>query len=393
MPPDNESITTDRGPDKSDQELSEPVLSPEQENEAKRYGRGQLTCQIADKLLDLAYLGLMAFLVAQPLDKWLMLNMGLYGFWPRLIVFFLILFLGHELVSLPLSFYSGHVLEKKYGLSTLSAARWLGRHLARYVIALIFSLFLFVGLYVIIMAFGERWWLIAAAAYFLVSVVVGQLGPVLLLPLFYKIEPLDAPELNARMKKLAEGTGLSIEGVYRMALSQETAKANAMLAGLGRTRRVLMGDTLLDRFTPDEIEVIFAHEVGHHVHRHIPKLIAIGAIYSLAGFWLCHQVLWWWIGWKSYYAIEMPVYALPMVMFVLAAFSTLLEPIQNVLSRRFERQCDRYAITRTGFRDAYRSAFRKLARLNKDDPTPHPLEVALFHSHPPIAERLLLADE
>ena len=135
------------------------------------------------------------------------------------------------------------------------------------------------------------WWLAAAAAFFAVSIVFGQLLPVLILPLFYKIEKLDAPELAERIGRLAAGTGLSIEGVYRMALSDETVKANAMLAGLGRTRRVLLGDTLLEGFTPDEIEVIFAHEIGHHVFRHIRKMILAGLVQSAVGFWICDRLL------------------------------------------------------------------------------------------------------
>jgi STE24 endopeptidase len=167
-----------------------------------------------------------------------------------------------------------------------------------------------------------------------------------------------------------------------------------MLAGLGRTRRVILGDTLLDGFSPDEIEVIFAHEIGHHVHRHIPKLIAVGMVFMLAGFWTCDLVL---RGWMEYtlgtvdYA-ALPVSALPGLLFALTAFSLVLEPLQNVLSRRYERQCDRFALSRTGLREAYLSAFRKLAVLNKDDPCPNPVAVFLFHSHPPIAERLAMAE-
>ena len=147
------------------------------------------------------------------------------------------------------------------------------------------------GLFWLIWTTHGWWWLAAAGAFFLVSVLLGQLVPVLILPLFYKIEKLDAPELAERIGRLAEGTGLSIEGVYRMALSDETVKANAMLAGLGRTRRVLLGDTLLDGFTPDEIEVIFAHEIGHHVFRHIRKMILAGVLASAAGFWVCDRLL------------------------------------------------------------------------------------------------------
>jgi STE24 endopeptidase len=242
---------------------------------------------------------------------------------------------------------------------------------------------------------GDWWWLAAAGAFFVVTVLMGQLAPVLIVPLFYKVERLDNPELNDRMTRLAAGTGLSIQGVYRLGLSEETSKANAMLAGLGRTRRVLMGDTLLDRFTPDEIEVIFAHEIGHHVFKHIRKMILTGLIYSLIGFWVCARVIMLWAE-QQYGPIsahELPPSTLPLLMLVLTIFALVLEPLQNVISRRYERQCDRYALQKTGLREAYQSAFRKLARLNKDDPNPHPLEVFLFHSHPPIRERVAIGDE
>ena len=227
------------------------------------------------------------------------------------------------------------------------------------------------------------------------TIVLGQLWPVLILPLFYRVEKLDAPELTDRLTRLAQGTGLSIEGVYRLDLSDETVKANAALAGLGRTRRVLLGDTLLAGFSPDEIEVIFAHEIGHHVFHHIRSMLLTGLVYSTAGFWLCDRLLVWWAargGAPIDYA-HLPVDTLPLLLLILTVFALLLQPLQNAVSRRFERQCDRYALERTGQKDAYLSAFRKLARLNKDDPNPHWLDVFLFHSHPPVAERLAMAEQ
>ena len=180
-----------------------------------------------------------------------------------------------------------------------------------------------------------------------------------------------------------------------MGLSAETVKGNAQLAGLGKSRRILMGDTLLDNYSPEEIEVIFAHEIGHHVYRHIHKLIATSLAVSAAGFWVVDRLLLAWVqhgGGPSSQA-ELPVYALPMLELILAVFMTVTGPVLNILQRRYERQCDRYALDRTGNREAYLSAFRKLARQNKDDPDPHPVEVFLFHSHPPIGQRLAMADE
>lgn len=385
-----------QSPDAAEPESDQPSrhgLSPSQRAEARRYGRVSLACTLADMAVDLVYLGVMAFLLARPIDAWLAGFGALAGpqSMARLLALLGIVILCHILVSLPLSFYSGYVVEHRFGLSTQTLGGWINHWLKRNGVAIVLGAALYAGLFWIIWHTGSYWWLIAAAAFFVVSVVLGQLAPVVLLPLFYKVERLEDDELSARMKRLAEGTGLAIEGVYRLGLSAETTKANAMLAGLGRTRRVLMGDTLLEKFSPDEIEVIFAHEIGHHVHRHIPKMIATGVVFSVVGLWLVNWLILWWTGVPT--AADAPTSSLVLVMFALTVFQLVLGPLQNVISRHYERQCDWYAVRRTGMPDAYRSAFEKLAQLNKADPDPNPIEVFLLHSHPPIGERLAMADD
>ena len=367
-------------------------LSLAERAEAQRYGRISLRLALTDMALDVVYLGIMAFVFARPLDAWLAGFEALSGDRSllRLLALFGVVIGIHILVSLPLSFYSGYVVEHRFKLSNQSVGRWIKNWLKKNAFGVVLGGVLYAGLYSMIWYTGNYWWLIAAGVFFLFSVILGQLAPVLFLPLFYKIERLHDAALTERMERLAAGTGLAIEGVYRMGLSADTVKANAMLAGLGRTRRVLMGDTLLEKFSPEEIEVIFAHEIGHHVHRHIPKMIATGVLFSVVGFWLMDRVLVWWADVPT--AADAPTSSLPVVMFAMSVFGLVLAPLQNVISRHYERQCDRYALTRTGLRQAYRSAFQKLARLNKDDPDPNPVEVFLLHSHPPIAERLALAD-
>lgn len=363
-------------------------------DEARRYGRVNLVCDIADRGIDLVYLAIMAFVFAQPLDAWLNTCPVLHNVWTlRLAVMFFIVIGLHVAVSFPLSFFSGHVLEHRYALSNMTLGGWLWRYCKRNAVAVAFGLVMFVGLYWVIWLTGPYWWLVAAGAFFLVSILLGQLAPVLIMPLFYKIERLEMPELADRMTRLSEGTGLSIEGVYRMGLSEETKKANAMLAGLGRTRRVLLGDTVINNFSLDEIAVIFGHEIGHHVFHHIHKMIAAGLVYSVVWFWICDRILAAWVGAAGggFDRAMMPVSTLPLLMLVITVLSNLIEPLQNAISRRYERQCDRYALEKTGLRDAFISAFEKLARLNKDDPHPARLEVLLFHSHPPIGERLEMA--
>lgn len=359
---------------------------------ARSYSRAQLTVGLVDQLVDVAFLAFMALAVARPLDGWLSarLGEGAASAALRWIALYAATMLLHEACSLPVAWYGGFRLERRYGLSTQTLAHWLKQHLKRYALAVAFGGVLFAGLYLLILTCGRWWWLAGAAAFFLASVVIGQLAPIVVLPLLYRIEPLDHPELASRMRRLAEGTGLRFDGLYRLELSAETVKANAMLAGLGRTRRVLLGDTLLERFTLDELEVVLAHEIGHHAHAHLPKLLAVGAAISAAGFWLCDRALLLWLG-PQFHHDGLPIAALPALMLLLTVFSMIFGPLHNAVSRAFERQSDRYALERTGLAEAFVSAFWKLAQINKDDPDPPRWTVWLFHSHPPISERVAMA--
>jgi len=370
-------------------------MTAEQLVEARQYGRYSLACTLADKVLDVVFLTVAAFVLARPIDNWLQHAWRPMARWAslRLVGLYLLITLLHVAVSLPLSFYSGHILEHRFHLSNLTVGRWITRYLKRNALALAFGTVLVLGLYWLIWTTGRWWWLTAAAAFFCVTIVLGKIFPLLIIPLFYKVERLDAPELTERMNELAAGTGLGIEGVYRIVLSQETVKANAMLTGIGRSRRVLLGDTLLSHFSPDEIAVVFAHEIGHHVFRHVRKMLLMGVVVSMAGFWICdwilaHLVA---VGNQPLNYAELPVWTLPGILLILTVFGMLLEPLMNAISRRHERQCDRYALHRTRQPAAYVSAFSKLAQQNKDDPSPHWLEVIWLHDHPPIAERLAMA--
>ena len=360
--------------------------------EVKRYQRQKITIVLVSSILSLGWLALLGFSAGPELGRQYTVWCGQEE-WLRLLASAAVLGLTLELLIFPLDFYSGFVLEHRYHLSNQTLAGWLWRRFKGYGVGGVLGLLLVSGLYGILWITGDWWWLWAAGGWLIVTLVLGRLLPVVILPIFYKVTRLEDGSLLERLRKLTEGTTLSIEGVYQLHLSEETKKANAALAGLGNTRRVLLGDTLLAQFTPEEIEVVFAHEIGHHVYRHLPKSIILNVALSLAGFCLVHQVL------SACARPEMLGYsgiadpaALPLLLFVLAVFGLSLSPMLNALSRFHERQCDRYALERTHNKSAYRSAFIKLAKINKSDPDPHPLVALLFHDHPPIRERLAIAE-
>lgn len=358
--------------------------------EVKSYQRQKITIVLITATLSFAAMALLGIVLGSTLaercTEWFGDNR-----WLRLLASAAILGVTLELLTLPFDFYSSYLLEHRYQLSNQTFGNWLWKRLKAYLVGGVLGLVLILGLYGVLWLTGEWWWIAATIGWLGVTLVLGQLLPVVILPIFYKVTRLEDTNLLDRFRRLTEGTTMKVEGVYQLHLSEETKKANAALAGLGNTRRVLLGDTLLSEFTPEEIEVVFAHELGHHVHRHLPKMIALNVVLSLFGFWLVHVVLSASAQTLGYQGFDDPA-ALPLFLLILAIFGLVLSPLQNALSRFYERQCDQYALDRTQNRDAYRSAFIKLARLNKSDPDPHPLVAMLFYDHPPIRERLAMAD-
>jgi STE24 endopeptidase len=362
--------------------------------EVKRYQRQKLLAGIVSAILSFVWIALLALVLGPALGEqytaWFHYNQ-----WLRLFASAAVLAVSLELITLPIDFWSSYLLEHRYQLSNQSLAAWLWKRLKSYALGGALGLAMLSGLYALLWTTGDWWWLWATAGWLVVTLILGRLLPVLILPLFYTVTRLDDPALLERLRRLTDGTSLTVEGVYQLNLSDETRKANAALAGMGKSRRVLVGDTLLAEFTPEEIEVVFAHEVGHHIYHHLPKMIVVGVGLALAGFALVDKVLGAsavWLGYDAHLGLADPA-ALPLFVLVLGLFGLLLAPAQNALSRFFEFQCDSYALKRTANPSAYRFAFIKLARLNKSDPDPHPLVAWLFYDHPPIRERLALAPE
>jgi STE24 endopeptidase len=356
----------------------------------KRYQRQKLLANLGSTLVALAWMAILACLIGPRLSEHLNRLVG-DNPWMHLIAVAVVVAVTLEIATAPIDFWSSFIVEHQHSLSNQSLIGWIVRRLKGYVVGGVLGIGLVCGLYLTLWQTGEWWWLWATAGWLGVTLVLGRLVPIIILPLYYTFHRLDDESLLSRLRNLCAETGLNVEGIYRLHLSEETRKANAALAGLGKTRRVLLGDTLLDAFTPEEIEVVFAHEVGHHVHRHLVKTIAYRVVLSLVGFWLVDVILRSAAPALGYRGLTDPA-ALPLVLLVLSLFGLTLSPLGNALSRFFEVQCDTYALEKTGRPDAYRSAFAKLARMNKADPDPHPAVVWLFYDHPPIRARLALAD-
>ena len=293
----------------------------------------------------------------------------------------------NEAISVPLAFYQGVTLERRYGLSTQTTARWWLDHLKAGVVALVFALIAAILVCSSIRWDADRWWMLAAAAFTAILVVLVQLAPVVLLPLFYEFKPLDREALVTRLVGLADRAGARVMGVFEWRLSDKTKKANAALAGIGQTRRIIISDTLLAEHSDDEIEVILAHELAHHVHRDIWKGIALETALIALGFYLADRVLTRFAG--SFGLMEKgDVAALPLLLLAAGAVSLALMPVANALSRAHERSADRYALEMTRNASAFVSAMKRLGVQNLAEERPSRLVQILFYTHPPISARI-----
>jgi STE24 endopeptidase len=247
-------------------------------------------------------------------------------------------------------------------------------------------------LYFIIRQFPEHWWVMAWLGFLGVAVLMAQLAPVVLFPIFYKFEPLQDEELKLRLVGLGERAGTRVRGVYKWHLSEKSKKANAALTGLGNTRRIILADTLLDNYSPDEIEAVLAHELGHHVHRHILKSIAIQAGVTLVGFWAANWALRYAVDRLHIYETLSDFANLPLLVLVFTVLSFLLMPALNAFSRFNERQADRYAFENIAGIGPFVSAMNKLAEQNLAERVPSRWVEWWFHSHPAIARRVAAAE-
>lgn len=303
-----------------------------------------------------------------------------------------LLFVGAiaAVIGIPLAFYSGYVLEHRYELSTQTVGHWLRQRAKGAAVGGILALALFNLLYATIDRWPHGWWLPAGAGVAIVSILIAHVFPVLLLPLFYRITPIARDELRRRLLSLASRAGVAVIDAYEWRVSDRTRTANAGLTGLGRTRRIIVSDTLLGGYSDDEIEVILAHELGHQVHHDIWKGIAFETALALAGFYLAERVL----------ALLAPaanlrgpndIAGLPLLLLAAGAVSLLLVPVANAWSRLHERQADRYALDLVGNAPAFISAMRRLAAQNLAEERPSRLARILFYTHPPVGERIAAA--
>jgi len=298
-----------------------------------------------------------------------------------------------SILSLPLSYYSGFILPHRYELSNQTIKGWVIDRIKGLLIGVPIGLVVLEVIYAILRAYPDNWWLWAVGFMLVFNVILGNLAPILIMPLFNKYTPLDEEhaELAERLLKLAEKANTRVGGVYKFDMSRRTKAANAGLTGIGNSRRIILGDTLINEFSLDEIETVLAHELAHHVHKDIPVGMAVSSIMTLGGLYLASLGLNWGVGYFGFESTA-DIAALPLLGIVLGVYGLITMPFGNIFSRWREQKADEYALKVTHKGEAYASALTRLANQNLADADPEPWVELLLYSHPALGKRIKQAE-
>jgi STE24 endopeptidase len=308
------------------------------------------------------------------------------------LVYILVFYSGMTILGFPLAFFDEFLHEHKWKFSNHTIKSWFWERIKVFFVGFIMAVMVLGLLFWIMALTPEWWWLAAALAMVVVSVVFSTLFPVVVAPVFNKYTPIQNEELTAALENILSRGGLKSSGFFKEDMSRQTKKENAFLAGLGRTRRVVLGDNLLEHMTIPEIESIIAHEVGHYRYRHIWKNIGVGSLQQLLVFFVIHWLMTWIF--PSFLSSTRSNLALfPMVAVLLGGLSGFLfAPLNNALSRSFEKMADRYALENIQDHRAFMGALAGLANRNLANAYPPSWVKFLYYSHPPIGERLDMAE-
>lgn len=358
--------------------------------EAKRYNRIRRRLEIGDLAIGLAFLVLLLLTGWSAMLRDWAYHGAFQNYTLAVFLYVFMLMLAAKLLGIGLDYY-GLRLERRYKLSAQKTRAWLWDEVKSFLVGLVLAAIVVELLFFTMRQFPEHWWLIAWALFLALFVVAAQVAPLVLFPIFYKFEPLENEDLKQRLVRLSESAGTRVRGIYKWHLSEKSRKANAALTGLGATRRIILADTLLDNYSPDEIEAVLAHELGHHVHRHILKSMFVQAGITLLGFWAANYVLHLAIeDWNMFETVS-DFANLPLLILVSTILSFLLMPAMNAYSRFNERQADRYAFQSIRSVEPFITSMNKLAAQNLAERAPSKWVEWFFHSHPAISRRIAAA--
>jgi STE24 endopeptidase len=308
---------------------------------------------------------------------------------PTGLIFAGVLVFGFNLLSVPFSFYRTFVIEEKYGFNRTTPKTFVLDILKGWILTAVLGGAVFAVVVWFFREAGELAWLYCWVAVTLFQLFLLFVAPVVIMPLFNKFSPLEDNDLKREIERYAQRQKFKMKGVFTMDGSKRSTKSNAFFTGLGRFRRIVLFDTLMERHTTDELLSILAHEMGHYKKRHILKTILLsilttGLMFYILSFFIHNEALF-----RAFGMEQTSIYAgLVFFGFLYSPLAMILSILGNLLSRRHEYEADAYAVRTFGKPESMTAALKKLSVDNLSNLTPHPLKVFLSYSHPPVLKRI-----
>jgi len=286
------------------------------------------------------------------------------------------------IISLPVSYYSGFVLEHRYDLSNETLRDWAKDQMKSFSISLVMMVPIILGLFFLGYTFPDIWWFYAGILLFAISGILSNISHLVILPLFYDLEELEDEDLRKRLVKMAEDHGVAkLEKVVVVKAGEKTEKANAGFAGMGKTKRLLLFDTLLKKFHPKEVESVVAHEMGHYVNKDTIRFVALSAVLIFPIFYVAGLIFTRYAGFDS-------IHHLPLFLLILYGLYSVIDPLTNAYSRRRERKADDFANKTLNDPKATISAFKRLSDIDLAEIDPSRIVEVFFYSHPSPKKRM-----
>jgi len=312
--------------------------------------------------------------------------------WEACLAYVALSIFGYWALFFPMDQYEGYTLEHRFGLSHQTYGAWCWDHFKTLALEILFGAVFFSMFYVMAWFFPGSWWLWTTLVYGLFSVLVAIILPFWLLPLFYSLEPMEDDETLTSITRFMQEEGIGVVGVYRWGLEDKTAAANAAVIGLGNTRRIILGDTLLDEYSQDEILAVLAHEVGHCKHHDMVRMLLFSTGLACLGFLGLHLFA---IQLQASLSLSIlsDLGTYPVLAGCLYLYMILVLPIVNLVSRSREFAADAFAVRSLKTASPLTSALTKLATQNLTNPDPAPWVEFLLHSHPSIRRRVRHAQQ
>jgi STE24 endopeptidase len=317
------------------------------------------------------------------LESW-----NLHAVWSGTL-FFGILYAASVLLDIPFSLYGTFVIEKKYGFSTITPQLWLIDLVKSLVVSVILMSLLFIPFFALIHWLPQSWWFAAWVFFALFQMLMIWLYPLVIAPLFNKYVPVKDDVLRERIMAMAQKAGLKAEGIFEVDAGKRSRHSNAYFTGLGRSKRIVLFDTLIATHSRDEIVAVLAHEIGHWKLRHVLKQLILMEVVALAGFYVVFRLMGWPVLYETFgFAGPLPYAGLLLSAILLKPAAFFLTPLGAAISRKYERDADHYVLGLVGSTRFLAQALKRLAKENLANLHPHPTYVAFYYSHPPLAERV-----